>query len=272
MQYMNMKDLVSCVRPIQMINNKKFMSHITPYLNWIPLDSHIPTIQACKALLHCIPSTPRVVAFWGFAPPERRDCMFDLLSALGMAFKFDSQVQEERFECLCWTTKIDPLPELFGCFNMSIDSVVIELTNEHTMYESALHRIQGGTHHTGINPREWPDTFQNTYKIGMISRMTSKDYTPENFMAMHLDLQRVQTRNRTLFYRNVNQEQEIRRLQMQYVNSFNNLHQAVHDIARAQDSLQFMTRMTDNNRAMLDDNSNSNSDIPNWQVAITEFP
>lgn len=172
------------------------------------------------------------------------------MASLGISSLYISQVNESRFEGLCWTTKTDPISEFFACFDMGIDHVTIDLTSEFAMYESALQRINSGTNHSGVNPRDWPSCFQHIYKVGMISKMTTKEYTPENFMAMHLEMTRLQNRVRTLFDRNLNQEQDIRRLQLQYVNSFANLQQAVDDISRTQDSLQFMVRMRENNRAM----------------------
>jgi hypothetical protein len=252
--------LATCVRPMQIINNRKFMARMTPYLQHVKDNSRPSLIQACKLMLNGLPSDQRVVAFWGFAPLERRNDLVATMASLGISYLYISQVNESRFEGLCWTTKTNPISEFFACFDMGIDHVTIDLTSEFAMYESALQRINSGTSHSGTNPRDWPSCFQHVYKVGMISKMTTKEYTPENFMAMHLEMTRLQNRVRTLFDHNLNQEQEIRRLQLQYVNSFNNLQeviftnlqQAMDDISRAQDSLQFMVRMRENNRAMFE--------------------
>ena len=260
-----------------MINNKKFMARMTPYLQHVKDNSRPSLIQACKLMLNGLPSDQRVVAFWGFAPLERRNHLVATMASLGISSLYISQVNESRFEGLCWTTKTDPISEFFACFDMGIDHVTIDLTSEFAMYESALQRINSGTSHSGTNPRDWPSCFQHIYKVGMISKMTTKEYTPENFMAMHLEMTRLQNRVRTLFDRNLNQEQDIRRLQLQYVNSFANLQQAVDDISRTQDSLQFMVRMRENNRAMSESSSyqqhaNDIRSDASWIVHSPNYP
>lgn len=239
-------ELCSCVRPVQMINSKKFLNRITPLLNGIPDNIHKSLIQACRSILHSPACEPCIVALWGFGPPDLRDRLLDIMTSLGIIYFIASQVQDQRFECLCWSTKAESLSTFFDCFAMGIDFVTIDIQSEFAMYESALKRIEMGTIHKGSKPIQWPQTFQDAHKIGIIHKTVALNYTPENFLSIHMELRRNQQRVVALYDRNLTQDEEIRRLRMQIFHTANNLNGAIEQINRGHQALQILAGAIEN--------------------------
>ena len=117
---------------------------------------------------------------------------------------------------------------------MGIDFVTLDMKGDFALYETALMR---GIAHKGTKPIEWPESCQDAHKIGTIHKTVAIDSTLENFLSIHMELRKNQQRVAALYDRNLNQDQEIRRVRMQIFHHTNNLHGAIEQINRGQQAL-----------------------------------
>lgn len=225
-------DLLACVRPARLIQNKKFVGRITPLVQNFDDQNRVDIVHACKNVLKNLPGPPGILAFWGFATVEERDRIFAIVMAVGVVNFVAAQVQDNRFECLCWNVHGDSLEELLECFNTSIGCVTIEIAESTSVFDTALQRIQNGYSCIGNMPDQWPDAFQKDYKIGQVCKMLPVAFTPDNFLSMHMEMRRTQQRLVTLYDQNLFLNSEVNRLRTHTANIHNDVHEAVQHIDR----------------------------------------
>lgn len=224
---MTVVNLVTCVRPTNLINHKRLHNRIQPLLQNFPEKQHAAIIQACKTMLHTPQGEPAVVAWWGFSNIKMRDDVLEIMLSLGIQHFFAAHVQEGRFECVCWVANVEALTKLFECFQMSIDHVTLDVAQDNYIFETALQRITRGMNHNGIQPDAWPESFQIALKVGVVRNTTKLEFTPENFLNMHTELRRAQQRAIDLYDRNITQELTLRNLRRQYTESLRNVRNAM---------------------------------------------
>ena len=264
---MTVVDLISCVRPMRFIQNKKMIARIDTLLQSFNDYDRQKITSKCKILLQHIPYNTNVQALWGFGDTEARSKVLKVLESLGISHYIASQVQDSRFECLCWNGYGYDLTELLECFNMSMDSLTIDVSRDITIFDTALQRIQKGQALTGVEPASWPDEYQQKYKQGQILKTISIEYTPENFIAMHADLRQMQRRVVALYDRTLTLETDLRRSRIMFIDTFDNVEVAVQNIADGQRRLNNILRLSENNRNIVNMFSHHGTENgPSWLV------